>query len=212
MIERILQRMIAVWRVYGSISAVLTSVPRVFYGNVVNIHALLRAYRQFLTSASSKAPARWDKTDHHFPGSHILIAYKKKLGDLILENRIMSQQQLQNLLNQQHTSGKQLGQLLKENQYITEKQLSELLAKQYELPVISFNQLIILKEDEIPNLTIKHYRWLIKNHCYPCAYNPGTGVLSIAIKDPSNEHMLKKLKYKLKNYHLCFYLLTDMPQ
>lgn len=209
MCERIIQRMIAVWRVYGTLGAI-TSIPRVFYGNIVNIHALFRAYKQFLTSAKSKAPAKWDKTDHHFPGSHVLIDYKKKLGDLIIENRIISQEQLHKLLNEQHDTGKQLGKLLKEHNYLTESELTKLLAKQYELPTISVDELIILKEDEIPNLAIKDYRWLIKNHCYPFSYDGGIDALSIAIEDPSNERLLKRLKHRLRRYHLRFALLTKI--
>lgn len=206
MCERILQRMIANWRVYGTLAALL-SVPRIFYGNVMNTHALFRAYFQFLSSAKSKAPAKWDKTDHHFPGSHILVEYKRKLGDLIVENRIISQKQLGELLKEQDTTGKQLGELLKEHHYLTQDELLNLLASQYQLPKISLDELIILKETQIPHIRHKDYLWLMKHHCYPFAYDKGHDLLSIAIEDPSNERLIKNLKNKLKRYHLQFSLL-----
>ena len=66
MLNRLLQRAIAVGRVYGVPHAVL-SVLRQPWDNVINIAATYRASRQFVQSVrSGRAPA-WDKTQHVVP-------------------------------------------------------------------------------------------------------------------------------------------------
>lgn len=66
MINRLLQRAIAVGRVYGPTHAVM-AVLRQPWDNVINIAATYRAARQFVQSLrSGRAPA-WDKTQHVVP-------------------------------------------------------------------------------------------------------------------------------------------------
>ncbi len=71
MIERMLQRVIATFRIYGFIPGIL-SILRVPYGNLINLHALLRAYKLFIFKIQSKSKVKWEKTDHVFNTSQAL--------------------------------------------------------------------------------------------------------------------------------------------
>jgi bacteriophage N4 adsorption protein B len=66
MLWRMLNRMIAVWKIYGLIPAIL-SIPRVFWGNAINFFAMVRAVYQFLLSDIVGTRLSWDKTKHEFP-------------------------------------------------------------------------------------------------------------------------------------------------
>lgn len=66
MLNRLLQRAIAVGRVYGLPHAVL-SVLRQPWDNVINIAATYRASRQFVQSVRSGRTPAWDKTQHVVP-------------------------------------------------------------------------------------------------------------------------------------------------
>lgn len=80
MIERIIQRIIAVLRIYGW-PPVILSIPRAIYGNLLNLHALFRAYRIYYLSSKNKTvktPLPWDKTSHSFPSDNILRPYQQR--------------------------------------------------------------------------------------------------------------------------------------
>lgn len=206
MADRLLQRIIATYRIYGLIPSIL-SIPRVFYGNIINMHALLRAYTQFFLHVKTKAPTRWEKTEHQFPGSHILVPYKKKLGDLLLENKIITPEQLTLLLSEQNKGGERLGALLKKYDLISSDQLTRLLGQQYHLPIVTPEKFKILPREEITNLSPKNYNWLLVNHCYPLRYDATNNILLIAIRDPTNEGLLRDIYRRLSMFQIKFALL-----
>ena len=61
---------------------------------------------------------------------------KVRLGDLLVQQRLISQGQLELALEQQQHSGLKLGRLLVNNAFITEEVLSEALSKQLGIPHI----------------------------------------------------------------------------
>lgn len=199
MIERLLQRMIAVYRIYGILPSLL-SLPRAIYANILNIHATFRAYRIFLFSEKNKKKLKWDKTDHDFPIKEYLDFYKKKLGDYFLENNLITHRQLLYALNIQKQTGKKLGKILVEKKFITQQTLTYFLAKQYNMPLISKldipEQKIFLENDYL-NQFMK-INWLIKNDIFVYDYNENYKQLTLAIHDPTNEKLLKDIR---KNYH-----------
>jgi adsorption protein B len=81
--ERLLQRFIAVWRIYGFWPAVL-SAPRVVYGNFINAHAFLIALSKFWKSVKTGEKPVWAKTSNVFPTVEQLTPYRRRLGDLLL--------------------------------------------------------------------------------------------------------------------------------
>ena len=62
---------------------------------------------------------------------------KVRLGDLLVQKKLISLEQLQFVLEQQKRSGRKLGRVLVDNGFVTEDQISETLAKQLNIPYIN---------------------------------------------------------------------------
>src|SRR5512142_212068 len=62
---------------------------------------------------------------------------KVRLGDLLVQQKLISLDQLQFALEQQKRSGRKLGRVLVDNGFVTEDQISETLAKQHNIPYIN---------------------------------------------------------------------------
>ncbi|MFO2972501.1 glycosyl transferase family protein [Legionella pneumophila serogroup 10] len=209
MIERLLQRMIAIRRIYGWIPSFL-SIPRVFYGNLLNLHALMRAYRIYYFTPKNQATNNqpsWDKTEHHFPGSHILTPYRKKIGDLLLEKKLISKEQLDRAILEQQRTGERLGQVLSRFNLISPHELLQVLSKQYNLELIS--QSIILKTPDKSNLSIpKHLaHWLMNHNAIAVSIDATKNILTVGIEDPTNELLIEKIINHIYPYKARFVLI-----
>lgn len=194
MLERMLQRMIALRRVYGWVPALL-SIPRTFYGNILNLHALLRAYRVYFaapkTQETSKQPA-WDKTDHHFPGSHILTPYKHKLGDILLKNKLISEEQLQTAVLEQQRHGGRLGEVLCRLNFITPQKILHQLSEQYKLSIFPKSQLKPLPETNRLSSN-KTLHWLIDHNVAIVFSDSEHKRIILGLTDPTNELLIEKI-------------------
>ena len=62
---------------------------------------------------------------------------KVRLGDLLVQQKLISQDQLKFALEQQKRSGRKLGRLLVDNAFVTEEHISEALGKQLNIPYIN---------------------------------------------------------------------------
>ena len=62
---------------------------------------------------------------------------KVRLGDLLVQQKLISLEQLQFALTQQKNTGRKLGRVLVDNSFVTEDQISEALAKQLNIPYIN---------------------------------------------------------------------------
>jgi MSHA biogenesis protein MshE len=62
---------------------------------------------------------------------------KVRLGDLLIQQKLISQDQLSFALEQQKRSGRKLGRVLVDNAFVTEEHISEALAKQLNIPYIN---------------------------------------------------------------------------
>ncbi len=208
MCERILQRFIAVYRIYGFIPALL-SVPRVFYGNILNLHALLRAYWVIIFQTKKSQPLRWDKTDHVYPGSHVLIPYKSRIGDLLLKAKKISSEQLQMLIQEHYNTGEKVGNLAVKNHFISSQELTTILSEQYQLKTITPQEIVNLSKQNIGGITKRQMRWLQMHKCHLVATDNINHQLVIAIPDPSQEAMLRELINIFKQYQVTFMLLAE---
>ena len=59
---------------------------------------------------------------------------KVRLGDLLVQQKLISLEQLQFALEQQKRSGRKLGRVLVDNGFVSEEQISESVAKQLNIP------------------------------------------------------------------------------
>ena len=69
------------------------------------------------------------------------IRQKIRLGDLLVEQKYISQAQLEEALTAQKSSGRKLGTILIENGYIKENDMLEALSGQLKVPFIDLMQI-----------------------------------------------------------------------
>jgi adsorption protein B len=126
---RVFNRFSSVFRIYGIFQALL-SIPRLVVGNFVNFWATVQAIRRFIASRIAGKTPEWVKTAHAYPTADQLRIFHRKLGDLLLERRLITTRHLEMALQEQKKSGKKLGEILVEMKVLTPKDLSETLSKQ----------------------------------------------------------------------------------
>lgn len=208
--ERLIQRTIATYRIYGAIPACLV-IPRACYGNLLNLHALLRAYRVYFSAPKSKTTSRhpaWDKTEHHFPGRHVLVPYRKRLGDLLLDNALVNEEQLQQAIFKQQKTGQRLGEILCQLNVINNTQLVDLLSTQYNLQLFPQDKIQGAQNQCASLLSKKTMHWLMKYGVSPVGVDQANKVLTVAIDDPTNELLLGKIINYLMPYKTQFMLIS----
>ena len=132
LINRALNRIYFTSQVYG-IRTGLLSLPRQLWGNILNFLAANRAIWIYSGHLLFGTALVWEKTDHMFPDTAQLHPYRKKLGELLIHNRVLSADTLQAALALQKTRGAKLGQILLQEGHITDLQLTEQLTLQERL-------------------------------------------------------------------------------
>ena len=85
---------------------------------------------------------------------------KIRIGDLLVQNKIISQLQLDSALADQKTTGRKLGRILVDNGYIAEVQLLEFLSRQLNIPYIDLKHFRFSTETVrlIPEIHARRYR------------------------------------------------------
>ncbi len=135
---RLLNRMAAVWRHYGPWQGLL-SAPRLVVANVVNFWATVQAIRRYVRSRiSGQAPA-WGKTAHAYPSEDQLRLFHRKLGDLLLDRRLITTRQLEQAMEQQKKTGRKLGDILVRMGVLWEEDLVSVLAQQKNLQAVEID-------------------------------------------------------------------------
>jgi len=133
MINRVVQRYLFVSRFYGWLHGLL-AIPRIFVNNAINFAAAVRAWRLFIAHRITRTPLAWDKTAHVFPTHAELGPFNRRLGEILLEWRLMDEAMLAAALREQETSGLALGQILLQWNWVSEEALADAIACQAKLP------------------------------------------------------------------------------
>lgn len=105
---------------------------------------------------------------------------KIRLGDLLIEHKLISQAQLEQALAEQKKSGQKLGRVLIEDGYLTEDQMLDALSKQLKIPFVDllhykFNPDVIKM---IPEIQSRRFRAVALS-------TDNTGIL-VGMADPTN--------------------------
>src|SRR5882724_8636301 len=88
---------------------------------------------------------------------------KFRLGDALVQQQLISKDQLDFALAEQKRSGRKLGQILQENGFVSDEQMAEALAKQLKIPFVNLKtfhlkqQLVRL----LPETRARRYRALV---------------------------------------------------
>jgi MSHA biogenesis protein MshE len=105
---------------------------------------------------------------------------KVRLGDLLVQQKLISQEQLKFALEQQKRSGRKLGRLLVDNAFVTEENISEALGKQLNIPFINLKYY---------NINIENVRLLPENQARrfrAIVLEERNGMLLVGMADPTD--------------------------
>ena len=106
---------------------------------------------------------------------------KIRLGDVLINNGVITQEQLGKALEQQKGSGKKLGEVLVEEGYATEEAIAGALARQMGYAMVNLQNMTV--EPDILNLVPVNV--LKKDVIFPFEYAPDKpNVLRVAMADP----------------------------
>ncbi|MDL2220797.1 phage adsorption protein NrfB [Eubacteriales bacterium OttesenSCG-928-N14] len=137
MVYRQILRAIAVKNIYGWRSVVVACLAppimplRLVWGNIINMTATLRAWKQYFVGTRKKNAGKkqkWSKTDHEFLAEHILKRYHRTLGDVLIEKGYANGPAVFAALQKARSEGKVLGTVLIEDGIISESELLSALA------------------------------------------------------------------------------------
>ncbi len=131
------------------------------------------------------------------------IQLRKRLGDLLVEEGIVSEDQIQQALSAQRSTGQKLGDALIDLGFITEKQMLEFLSQQLGLPLIDLGRAPV-DADAVQILPEVHARRL---RAMVVARNGDT--LRVAMSDPADLFTQKSLMNLLGEYNLEFIIASE---
>lgn len=184
---RIAMRILFVVRTYDLLQGVL-AVPRLFWANIINFVATNRAIYFYIRTLITGQKATWDKTDHVYPSEEELRAYRRKLGDLLLDRRFLTIEQLDAALAVKNKSEKKLGAVLIEMGYITEDQLIQTLGVQFKVATQDIDPYNTPRE----LLRLMPQKVAVLHNVYPLAMEGGQ--LVVATNDILDEASLHDLE------------------
>jgi type IV pilus assembly protein PilB len=123
-------------------------------------------------------------------GKQLELSYRKRIGDLLVEQGYITDQQLANGLAQQKSMGLPLGKCLVKLGYIDETKLLDVLAAQLDL------QHIVLENFKFnPAITRLISEEMARSYKTIPLYE-NNGVLTVAMVDPTNLRSLDHIKFK----------------
>ncbi len=117
---------------------------------------------------------------------------KVRLGQLLLDNKIITEEQLQTALVEQRRSGRKLGRVLTDLNIVREEKLHEVLAQHLQIPFIDVRQLTLDQQTVrlLPEVHARRFRSLVLQ-------SDARGLL-IGMADPTDLHAYDELVARLK--------------
>lgn len=117
---------------------------------------------------------------------------KIRLGDLLVQQKLISLDQLQFALEQQKRSGRKLGRVLVDNAFVSEDQISEAIAKQLNIPYINLKYYNVNLEivRRLPENQARRFRAV--------ALEERNGVLLVGMADPTDLFAFDEITRLLK--------------
>jgi MSHA biogenesis protein MshE len=117
---------------------------------------------------------------------------KIRLGDLLVRQNLITQEQLGTALGQQKTSGRKLGRILVESGFVTEEQICGALARQMQIPYINLKMYNLNAQltQLLPEAQARRFRALVLEEV--------NGALRVGMADPSDLFAYDELSRILK--------------
>ena len=134
-------------------------------------------------------------------GSQMQSSTKMRIGEMLLAQGYITQEQLDKALETQKTTGKRLGRTLVDLGYMPEERLVEILSRQFEVPYVKLDNF---------NIDPNAYTFLPEDMCkqykvVPLFVQKGEddrrqvrSVMTIAMTDPTNMRTISIVKFKVR--------------
>ncbi|WP_108945322.1 GspE/PulE family protein [Shewanella halifaxensis] len=128
---------------------------------------------------------------------------KMRLGDLLVQELIITEEQLQQALTEQRSTGKKLGRTLIDLSCITEQQLLQFLSQQLNIPFIDISKRAIDAKvvSLLPEVQARRYRALVVE-------DNGDSVL-VAMSDPADLQAMDNLEMQLLPKAISIAVVTE---
>ncbi len=128
---------------------------------------------------------------------------KMRLGDLLVQEQIISEEQLVLALAEQRNTGHKLGRTLIELAYISEEQLLHFLAQQLNIPFLDISRRVIPSEvvNLLPEVQARRYRALVVEDL-------GDYVV-VAMSDPADLQAMDNIEVLLAPKNLTIAVVTE---
>ena len=131
------------------------------------------------------------------------IRLRKRLGDLLVDEHVIAQQQLDQALHQQQITGRKLGDTLIGMGFLSEQQLLQFLAQQLAIPLVDLTR-IVVDSDVVNLLSEVHARRL-----RALVISRRGEVIRVAMSDPADLAMQEALLNQLHNYQVEFVIAPE---
>lgn len=88
---------------------------------------------------------------------------KIRIGELLIKKKLLSEEQLENVLDEQKRTGRKLGRLFVEKGLVTEKQISDAIADQLNIPFVDLSEVEIKSQDiqKLPEAQARRFRAIV---------------------------------------------------
>ncbi|HEX5054892.1 MAG TPA: ATPase, T2SS/T4P/T4SS family [Gammaproteobacteria bacterium] len=130
------------------------------------------------------------------PVQSTVVRKKIRIGDLLVEHKVITQEQLEVALKEQRKLGRKLGQTLVTLGYISEPNLLDFLSRQLSMPLVDLKKLELKTElvKKLPETVARRYRSLVLKET--------GGQLLVGMADPTDlfafDEIVKHLGHSIK--------------
>jgi hypothetical protein len=119
-------------RVYGWAFG-LAAPLRAIWGNWLNAVATLAAFHRYFSARIRQKPLVWGKTEHVYPDRRLLLAHKRRIGEILVDSGYLSASTVEAAL-QSCPAGKRIGQHMVDERLLSAGDLCRSLSLQHDLP------------------------------------------------------------------------------
>jgi len=127
----------------------------------------------------------------------------KRIGEILLDKKLITEAQLHDALSEQNLSNGFLGGILVSKGWISDRQLMEALSEQFDIPLVD------LKKEQIDmELTRNFSSSLILDHkCFPISENDVS--ITVAIVNPLNAVAISKIEEEARPRKVKLVLVAE---
>lgn len=145
-------------RIYGVALAYLAPI-RILWGNWINGVATIKAIYRYGVARVRMERIAWLKTEHQYPSREALVLQRRRLGDLLVKERLLPRETIENAALSQ-PKGVRLGEHLLNLGLIGEEELYEAISLQQQVPIARIDQIPTRVARSLPARVLRDHKVL----------------------------------------------------